>query len=125
MRVQIEPYDPRWPILFAAEQSRLESLLEPWLVTPVEHIGSTSVPGLAAKPLIDMIAGIADLQAARATIDPLADLGYEHGDHRPEALWFYRLAPGRPEEHTHHLHLTERGSALWRERLAFRDWLRT
>ena len=125
MSVRNEPYNPQWPVMFAAERSRLELLLGSWLVTPVEHIGSTSVPGLAAKPLIDMIAGVADLRAAHAAIDPLAGAGYVHADHRPGALWFYRPVPGEPEAHTHHLHLTEPGSALWRERLTFRDRLRS
>lgn len=125
MEVRIEPYDSRWPAMFAAERARLEPLLQAWLVTPVEHIGSTSVPGLAAKPLIDMIAGIAELRAARAAIGPLARHGYTHADHRPGALWFYRIDPGDSGGHTHHLHLTEPGSDLWRERLAFRDWLRS
>ena len=125
MRVRVEPYDPAWPVMFAAEKDRLERLLRCWLITPVEHIGSTSVPGLAAKPLIDMIAGVADLPAAREAIGPLAGHGYVHAEHRPGALWFYRPSSGEPEGHTHHLHLTEPGSDLWRERLAFRDSLRS
>jgi GrpB-like predicted nucleotidyltransferase (UPF0157 family) len=125
MRVHIEAYDPMWPVMFAAEQDRLQSLLRPWLTTPIEHIGSTSIPGLAAKPLIDMIAGVADLDAARAAIDPLAGHGYFHAEHRPRALWFYKSAPGDSLSHTHHLHLTGPGSDLWRERLAFRDALRS
>jgi GrpB-like predicted nucleotidyltransferase (UPF0157 family) len=125
MGVHIEPYDPMWPVMFAAEQDSLQRLLRPWLTTPVEHIGSTSVPGLAAKPLIDMIAGVADLDAAREAIGPLIGDGYVHAEHRPRALWFYKSTPGDSQAHTHHLHLTEPGSDLWRERLAFRDTLRS
>ena len=91
-------------------------MLEPWLDGGIHHIGSTSVPGLAAKPIIDMIAGVRDLDEARAAFPPLAELGYVHHPHRPEAHAFN--APGR------HLHLTEPQSDLWRERLAFRDALR-
>jgi GrpB-like predicted nucleotidyltransferase (UPF0157 family) len=125
MQVRTEPYDPAWPVMFAAEKDRLERLAGRWLITPVEHIGSTSVPGLAAKPLIDMIAGVVDLRTARAAIGPLAGYGYVHSSHRPDALWFYKPISGASEGHTHHLHLTEPGSDLWRERLAFRDSLRS
>jgi GrpB-like predicted nucleotidyltransferase (UPF0157 family) len=125
MRVHIEPYDPMWPVIFAAEQESLQRLLRPWLTTPVEHMGSTSIPGLAAKPLIDMIAGVADLDAASGAIGPLTSHGYSHAEHRPRALWFDKSTPGDPQAHTYHLHLTEPGSDLWRERLAFRDTLRS
>jgi GrpB-like predicted nucleotidyltransferase (UPF0157 family) len=83
------------------------------------------VPGLAAKPILDMIAGVADLRAASAAVPALLALGYLQGEHRPhEALWFAKYAPGEPDRATHGLHLTEVGSSLWRERFAFRDALR-
>jgi GrpB-like predicted nucleotidyltransferase (UPF0157 family) len=91
----------------------------------IHHIGSTAVPGLAAKPIIDMIARVRDLETARAAFEPLCALGYGFHEQRPEAHAF-----SKPEaatdwwEQTHHLYLTEPGSALWRERLAFRDALR-
>jgi GrpB-like predicted nucleotidyltransferase (UPF0157 family) len=112
----IVPYDPAWPGMFEAERARLEAVLEPWLEAGIHHVGSTSVPGLPAKPIIDMLAGVGDLDEARGAFDPLAALGYEYLPHRPEAHRFER--PG------HHLHLTVPGSDLWRERLAFRDALR-
>jgi GrpB-like predicted nucleotidyltransferase (UPF0157 family) len=74
------------------------------------------VPGLAAKPIVDMIAGVRDLEESRAAFAPLGELGYAYRVHRPEAHSMRR--PG------YHLHLTEPGSDLWRERLAFRDALR-
>jgi GrpB-like predicted nucleotidyltransferase (UPF0157 family) len=92
----------------------------------VHHIGSTAIPGLAAKPIIDMIAGVADLEQARDAIPVLVRLGYRHADHRPhEALWFYKQAGEDYDSRTHQLHLTRPGSDLWRERLAFRDALRS
>ncbi len=84
---------------------------------------STAVAGLAAKPVIDMIAGVARLQDAGAALEPLAALGCVYGEHRPDALWL-RKPGGNWWEATHSLHLTEPGSDLWRERLAFRDALR-
>jgi GrpB-like predicted nucleotidyltransferase (UPF0157 family) len=119
------PYDPEWPRQFAAEAALLEPVLAPWLDGGIHHIGSTSVPGLTAKPVIDMVAGVSDLVAARAAFEPLAALGYRHQQHRPEAHSFVKGIDGPDQRgHTHHLHLTEPGSDLWRERLAFRDALR-
>jgi GrpB-like predicted nucleotidyltransferase (UPF0157 family) len=72
-----------------------------------------------------MMAGVADLDLARNAIPVLADLGYEHSDHRPhEALWFYKQPGADYSARTHQLHLTRPDSDLWRERLAFRDALR-
>ncbi len=125
-RALVLPYDPGWPHLFEAERAVLERVLGPWLDGGIHHIGSTAVPGLAAKPIIDMIAGVHDLEASRAAFEPLRAVSYRYHEHRPEAHAF-----SKPEsasdwwEQTHHLHLTEPGSDLWRERLAFRDALRT
>jgi GrpB-like predicted nucleotidyltransferase (UPF0157 family) len=112
----VVPYDLGWPALFEQERERLEAVLTPWLEGGVHHVGSTSVPGLAAKPIIDMIAGARDLEESREAFAPLGKLGYAYRIHRPEAHSLHR--PG------YHLHLTEPGSDLWRERLAFRDALR-
>jgi len=108
-------YDPEWAVRFEAERAILEGVLAPWLKGGVHHIGSTAVPGLAGKPLIDMMAGVRELEEARAAFEPLASLGYVYRRHRPEAHLFHREGYG--------VHLTEPGSDLWRERLAFRDAL--
>lgn len=118
------PYDPDWAVRFEQERVRLERLLAPWLSEGVHHIGSTAVPGLAAKPILDMMAGVTDLAAARPAVAVLQGHGWVHAPHRPEAYWFYRPPNSLGHEHTHHFHLTQPGSALWRERLAFRDALR-
>lgn len=123
MAIDIARYEPAWPEQFRAEASKLAELLEPWLATPVEHIGSTSVPGLAAKPILDMMAGVRDLHSARDAIPVLTSHGYIHAQHRPATLWFHKARTGSVPERG--LHLTEPGSSLWRERLAFRDALRT
>ena len=112
----VVPYDPAWPRLFEEERARLEPVLAPWLRAGIRHIGSTAVPGLAAKPIIDMIAGVRDLEDARRAFKPMKALGYAYREHRPEAHLFVKVTSG--------IHLTEPGSALWRERLAFRDALR-
>ena len=112
----ILPYDPEWALRFEVERATLERILARWLEGGVHHIGSTAVPGLAAKPIIDMMAGVRDLEEARAAFEPLRTLGYAYRSHRPEAHAFHREGHG--------LHLTVPGSDLWRERLAFRDALR-
>ena len=121
------PYQPSWADAFEAERRRLAATLAPWLADrpdSVHHIGSTSVPGLSAKPVLDMMAGVRSLAGAATAIEPLGSLGYAHAPHRPDALWFFRPGDQSSESRTHHLHLTVPDSALWRERLAFRDALR-
>ncbi|HEY6961514.1 MAG TPA: GrpB family protein [Gaiellaceae bacterium] len=119
------PYDPRWPDRFEAEAAALRELLARWLVDDVHHVGSTAIPGMVAKPVIDMIAGVRDLEEAREAFPPLASHGYAYREHRFDAHAFY-APPDAPTQwqETHHLHLTVPGSDLWRERLAFRDALR-
>jgi GrpB-like predicted nucleotidyltransferase (UPF0157 family) len=120
--IRVVPYDPAWAAWFERERIDLQALLAPWLSGGIHHIGSTSIPGIAAKPILDMMAGVTGLPAAHPAIAVLEGRGWVHAPHRPEAYWFYR--PPASAEHTHHLHLTPPGSALWRERLAFRDALR-
>ncbi len=123
--VALVAYDPRWAVEFEAERALVEAALEPWLVGAVEHIGSTSVPGLAAKPIIDMLAPVRGLSEARQAIEVLSGLGYGHGVHRPdEAHYFTKPPTDHWWERTHHLHLTTPTSLLWRRRIAFRDALR-
>jgi GrpB-like predicted nucleotidyltransferase (UPF0157 family) len=116
--IRVVPYDPDWPRRFEAERVRLEGVLEPWLQGGIHHIGATSVPGLAAKPFVDMMAGVRDFEEARAAYKPLLADGWEHTPHRPGISHHFAKAG-------YGLHLTEPGSDLWNERLAFRDALRT
>jgi GrpB-like predicted nucleotidyltransferase (UPF0157 family) len=120
--VVVVPYDPEWPRLFDAERELLDTVLAPWLDGGIHHIGSTAVPGVAAKPIIDMVAGVRDLEEARAAFDPLRSQFYLYSPHRPDiAHHFVKTSLAAV---THGLHLTEPKSDLWRERLAFRDALR-
>ena len=102
----------------------LRDALAPWLAEGIHHVGSTSIPGMAAKPVIDRSRGL-DLAEARAAFEPLSELGYAYREHRSDSHAFF-TPPNAPTqwEETHHLHLTVPGSDLWRERLAFRDALR-
>jgi Uncharacterized conserved protein len=116
--ISVVPYRPEWPRQFEAERARLERVLEAWLAGGIQHIGATSVPGLAAKPFVDMMAGVRDFEVARAAYEPLFAEGWEHTPQRP-GIAHHFSKPGFG------LHLTEPGSDLWNERLAFRDALRT
>ena len=69
--VRIVPYDPAWPAEFEAERARLELVLATWLAGEIHHVGSTSVPGLGAKPVIDILAEVSSLEESRAAIEPL------------------------------------------------------
>ncbi len=85
-------------------------------------MGSTAIPGLPAKPIIDIMAGVADLGTSRACIDLVAPLDYCYAPYRTDVMhWFCK--PG-PERRTHHLHLVPTGSKRYVDVLAFRDYLR-
>lgn len=121
--VALVPYDPEWERRFERERARLERALEPWLAGGIHHIGSTAIPGIAAKPIIDMMAGVRDLEEARAAFEPLGEQAYVYAPHRPGIAHHFEKPSSRSLEYG--LHLTEPGSDLWRERLAFRDALRS
>lgn len=119
--IHIVAYDERWPAQFETERDLLGHVLAQWLVGPIEHVGSTAVHGLAAKPVLDIMAGVRGLEESRAAVSALQDIGYQYAPYRAEVMhWFCKPDAFR----THHLHLIPHGSALWRERLAFRDYLR-
>jgi GrpB-like predicted nucleotidyltransferase (UPF0157 family) len=120
--VVLVPYDPDWSQRFEAERILLERVLAPWLEGGIHHVGSTAIPGIAAKPTIDIVAGVADFDAARGAFEPLRTAFYSYSPHRPGIAHHFTKPSPRLAEYG--LHLTEPGSDLWRERIAFRDALR-
>jgi GrpB-like predicted nucleotidyltransferase (UPF0157 family) len=120
--VIIVPYDPRWPGEFDAERERLARALGA-LALRIDHHGSTAVPGLAAKPVIDMQISVAQLHPIATFVERLQPLGYVHVTHADDAVcpFFHRPAEW---PHTHHVHLVEAGGDEERRTLAFRDYLR-
>lgn len=122
--VAVVPYDPEWPRRFDAERALLERVLAPWLASGIHHVGSTAIPGIAAKPVIDMIAGVRNFEEARAAFEPLREQSYVYAPHRPGIAHHFSKPSSRLPETQVGLHLTEPTSDLWRERLAFRDALR-
>lgn len=119
-RLTIADHDPAWADRFAEQQIAVEDLLRPWLTGPVEHIGSTAVPGLRA----DMLAPVGSLGAARAALPVLADAGWLLWPEDPCGHYRLWLLRPRPETRTHHLQVAEDGRPHARELLAFRDALR-
>lgn len=99
----------------------MEGVIGEW-VGDIHHIGSTAVPGLEAKPIIDILAGVRDLDESRACFEPLARLGYMHAPYLPDEMhWFCKPHPSR---RTHHLHLVPVHFKRYADELAFRDRLR-
>jgi GrpB-like predicted nucleotidyltransferase (UPF0157 family) len=121
-RVRVVPYSEAWPTLYAAEIARVAPLLAAAGVRlAFEHTGSTAVPGLAAKPIIDILAGLADEDGRGAAIAALQAAGYVHrGEQEIPGRDFFR----RGEPRQYHVHLTRVDSAFWHDHRTFRDWLR-
>lgn len=120
--ITIEKYDPNWPTMFEEEQRLLSAVLSPWLKGTIEHVGSTAVPDLKAKPIIDIMVGVQSLNVSADAIPVLNTNGYCYYPYKKEVMhWFCKPSP---EIRTHHLHLVPFGSQLWQERISFRDILR-
>ncbi|MEI2468732.1 GrpB family protein [Peribacillus frigoritolerans] len=117
--VKIEEYNPDWVSEFHQEKARIMEVLK-----NDEHIGSTSVMGLGAKPILDIMAGVQHLAEADAFIEPLKSIGYEFVPHKefPERRFFRK---GQWRAGTHHLHIYRFGSEQWKNQLSFRDYLRS
>ncbi|MBB5867152.1 GrpB-like predicted nucleotidyltransferase (UPF0157 family) [Allocatelliglobosispora scoriae] len=121
-RISVEEYDPSWPSRFDEEAAAIGALIGAWVTGGVHHVGSTAVPGLAAKPIIDIMAGVVDLESSRPCIELLGELSYLYAPYRTDVMhWFCKSSP---ESRTHHLHLVPTGSPRFAEVLAFRDRLR-
>jgi GrpB-like predicted nucleotidyltransferase (UPF0157 family) len=126
--VAVVPYDPCWPEMFERERIHLLSCLPADLIGRIEHFGSTAVPGLAAKPIVDILVEVASLDETRRRIVPILEAqGYDYfwrpiwGDDTPPFYaWFIKR--DRNGDRTHHIHMVESHFEHW-ERLLFRDYL--
>ena len=118
--ITLAEYDPQWPALYDREAARIRAVLGDTAVR-VEHVGSTSVPGLAAKPIIDMLLAVPDSADEPAYVPALEDAGYVLSIREPD--WFeHRLFKG-PDTDIN-LHVFTVGAAEIDQMLMFRDWLR-
>ena len=118
--IQLNTYDPSWPASFEAERARIvEALgLDP---VAVQHIGSTAIQGMTAKPIIDIMIGVPVTPPPVSWVESLAALGYEAmGEAGVPGRWYFRLRVGP----FRNAHVVERDGAHWVHNLAFRDYLR-
>lgn len=123
-RIVIAEYSPGWPVIFATERAGLLGILTGGIYV-VEHIGSTAVPGLVAKPVIDIMVGADSLAAIERHVPALADHGYAyippHERGLPQRRYFEKLEDGT---HVAHVHAVVIDTPFWVQHLAFRDALR-
>jgi len=123
--IEIVDYDPTWPSAFVDARAELEAALGPCLVD-IEHIGSTAVPGLAAKPVIDILVGLRSLDDTPIVVPAIEGLGYQYVPEfeveLPDRRYFRRYTNGL---RTHQVHAVARTDHAWWDRhVAFRDRLR-
>lgn len=126
--VSIVPYDPAWPRMFEEEKRHLLDCLPRDLIRRIEHFGSTAIPGLAAKPIVDMLVEVTSLEETKARIAPaLEGQGYDYfwratqgEDGPPFYAWFIKRNSAGIR--THHVHMIESDFEHW-DRLLFRDYL--
>jgi GrpB-like predicted nucleotidyltransferase (UPF0157 family) len=117
-RVLIVDYDACWPGLFAKEAKRIKDACG---AVEIEHVGSTAVPGLAAKPILDLMIGVMSFSEAAGLVPLIEALGYVFlGTYGIEGRLFFRS----PEPCTHHLHIVEKDGQFWQDEILFRNYLR-
>jgi GrpB-like predicted nucleotidyltransferase (UPF0157 family) len=118
-RVELVEHDPSWSRLFEEERARLTGIFDGRAVG-IEHVGSTSVPGLCAKPIVDVLVGLRELELTEDEVANMRRLGYEYlGEYGlPGRLFF------RKERRTYNVHVVAHGGEHWERHLTFRDALR-
>jgi GrpB-like predicted nucleotidyltransferase (UPF0157 family) len=121
--VILEEYDPSWPSKFEHEKAHLLAIAGQWCHGGIVHVGSTAVPGMVAKPVIDVMFGVESLEGSKPAIEVLVGSGYEYWPYKTDLMhWFCKPSDAF---RTHHLHLIPFESPLWKERIKFRDLLRS
>ena len=121
--VILEEYNSSWPEKFKAEKEHLKKIAGKWNFGSIEHVGSTAIPGMVAKPVIDVMFGVKSLDESKPAIEVLVDAGYEYWPYKTEVMhWFCKPSDAF---RTHHLHLIPYESPLWLERIEFREILRS
>ena len=124
MPVVVVEYDPAWQQSFATQRDRLTILLSEWLAEPVEHVGSTAVPGLASKPIVDVLAPVTSLIDAQRAVPLLEEDGWRHWPSDPNRSWRFWFLRPQPETRTHHLYLIRYDDPHVEALRGFRDLLR-
>ncbi|WP_421995498.1 GrpB family protein [Roseococcus sp.] len=124
--VELLSYDPSWPARYDAEAERLLAALPEGLVLRMEHFGSTAVPGLLAKPVIDILVAVTSIEEAREqAVGPMEALGYAFWAENPRRhrLFFVKGLPPAAARRSHHVHMIEPSPEMW-DLLLIRDILR-
>ena len=128
--IRIVPYDAAWPARFELEKQHLLSCLPSELIVRIEHEGSTAVPGLAAKPIVDMLVEVTDLAAVREQVVPILESqGYDYfwsptkGDDTPPFYAFFIKRDPATGVRTHHMHMVPKDFVERWDELLFRDYL--
>jgi GrpB-like predicted nucleotidyltransferase (UPF0157 family) len=125
-RVEIVEYNPEWTRLYEEERELIQKVIGRVAVA-IEHIGSTAVPGLGAKPTIDIMVAVPRISDAEKCMEPLSSIGYEYQPEQEASMperRFFRKGQPLKEQH-YHLHMIEKKSDFWKQHLLFRDYLRT
>jgi GrpB-like predicted nucleotidyltransferase (UPF0157 family) len=121
--VILEEYDPSWPEKFEKEREHLVAIIGSWNYGSIEHVGSTAVLGMVAKPVIDIMFGVKSLEDSKPAIEVLVENGYKYWPYKADLMhWFCKPSD---EFRTHHLHLVPYESPLWHERIKFLELLRS
>ena len=121
-RIEVVPYNPAWSTMFSAEAAKIAAVLGDQVVATL-HIGSTAIPGIKAKPIIDLLVVVQDIERIDDYHEAMEGLGYEPmGEHGIPGRRFYRK-PGK-DTRTHHVHVYAQGHSEVQRHLDFRDYLR-
>ena len=123
--IVIVEYDPAWPALFEAEKAPILAVAGDH-IDDIQHVGSTSIAGLGAKPIIDIMVGLHDLSRVENCVQPLQSIDYRYcGEYGiPERHYFRKPAGASSNQVRHDVHMVVKGSDFWRRQLLFRDYLR-
>lgn len=121
--VSLAPYNPKWVDLYKREEKELKTILGGKVY--VEHIGSTAIPGISAKPLVDVMVGIPLMRDIKKYIQKLEASGYHYRPNFGRIDQHVVLAKGNEHSRTHYIHVLRYNGKLWKDRLVFRDYLRT
>lgn len=120
--IKLVNYNAKWVDMFNVERNFLHLHISQYVVGSIEHVGSTAVKGMIAKPIIDIMVGVKSLHDAQGAINILSNNSYCYYPYKADVMhWFCKPSP---EVRTHHLHLVPYLSTLWYERIAFRNILR-
>lgn len=120
--VRLEPHNPEWEKIFEAEKLALKEILGDRFIS-AEHVGSTAIPGLKAKPILDLMLAIPDLESWGWVKEPLSKLGYEFRRDFRKGQEHILFVKGPEKNRTHYLKITELNSNFWTEHILFRDYL--